>query len=57
MAAYLARTVREIAQPTSAPKCAAAVLLSSQAVATAHAMLDEVLDWRIIHQTHQVELT
>jgi hypothetical protein len=56
MAAYLARRVREMAQPAIEPECAAAVLLSSQAVEAAHAMLDEVLDWRIIHQSHQVDL-
>lgn len=56
MAAYLARRVREMAQPATQPECAAAVLLSSQAVEAAHTMLDEVLDWRIIHQANQVEL-
>jgi hypothetical protein len=56
MAAYLARTIREMVQLATEPECAAAVLLSSQALEAAHAMLDEVLDWRIIHQAHQVEL-
>jgi hypothetical protein len=45
-----------MAQPAIEPECAAAVLLSSQAVEAAHAMLDEVPDWRIIHQANQVEL-
>jgi hypothetical protein len=57
MGAYLARTVRKMAQPSAEPECAAAIVLSNQAVEAAYAMLDEVLDWRIIHQAHQVELT
>lgn len=57
MCAYLARAISEIAQPSNQPECAAAVLLSNQAVEAAHMMLGEVLDWRILHQTHQVELT
>lgn len=57
MCAYLARAISEIAQPSDQPECAAAVLLSNQAVEAAHMMLGEVLDWRILHQTHQVELT
>ncbi len=57
MGAYLARTVRKMAQPSAERECAAAIVLSNQAVEAAYAMLDEVLDWRIIHQAHQVELT
>ena len=57
MRAYLARAISEIAQPPDQPECAAAVLLSNQAVEAAHMMLGEVLDWRILHQTHHVELT
>jgi hypothetical protein len=57
MCTYLARAISEIAQPSSQPECAAAVLLSNQAVEAAQMMLGEVLDWRILHQTHQVELT
>ena len=57
MCAYLARAISQIAQPSDQPECAAAVLLSNQAVEAAHMMLGEVLDWRIFHQTHQVELT
>ncbi len=57
MCAYLARAISDIAQPSDQPECAAAVLLSNQAVEAAHMMLGEVLDWRIFHQTHQVELT
>ena len=57
MRAYLARAISEVAQPSDQPDCAAAVVLSNQAVEAAHMMLGEVLDWRILHQTHQVELT
>jgi hypothetical protein len=57
MRAYLARAISEIARPSDQPECAVAVLLSNQAVEAAHMMLGEVLDWRILHQTHQVELT
>ena len=57
MCAYLARTITEVAAPSKQPECAAAVLLSNQAVEAAHMMLVEVLDWRILHQAHQVELT
>jgi hypothetical protein len=57
MCAFLARTISEIAQLPGQPECAAAVLLSNQAVEAAHMMLGEVLDWRILHQSHQVELT
>jgi hypothetical protein len=57
MAANIARRIQEVAQPTAEPDCAAAVSLSNHAVEAAHMMLAEVLDWRIIHQAHQVELT
>ena len=57
MRAYLARAISEMAQPSDQPECAAAVLLSNQAVEAAHMMLGEVLDWRILHQTHHVDLT
>lgn len=57
MCAYLARAISEIAEPSEQSECAAAVLLSNQAVEAAHMMLGEVLDWRILHQTHRVELT
>lgn len=57
MAADLARRIREIAQPVTEPDHAAVVLLSNQAVEAAYMMLGEVLDWRIIHQAHEVELT
>ena len=57
IAADLARRIREIAQPTSEADHTAVVLLTNQAVEAAHMMLAEVLDWRIIHQAHEVELT
>jgi hypothetical protein len=57
MRAYLARAIAEIAQQSDQPECAAAISLSNQAVEAAHMMLGEVLDWRILHQAHRVELT
>ena len=57
MRAYLARAISAIAEHSEETECAAAVLLVSHAVETAHMMLSEVLDWRILHHAHQVELT
>jgi hypothetical protein len=57
MSTYLAHAVAKIAQPPTDSEPGAMIQLSEQAVGAARMMLEEVLDWRIIHQTHEVELT
>jgi hypothetical protein len=56
MSAHLAMAVQEMIRPAD-PESGNTAQLSDQAVDAARMMLVEVLDWRIIHQAHQVELT
>ena len=56
MSAYLAEVMEAVCQPSSV-RGGGAAELSGQAVAAARLMLGEVLDWRIIHHVHEVELT
>ena len=56
MSAYLAEVLEKISRP-STDGGAGATKLSVQAMGAARMMLGEVLDWRIIHQAHEVELT
>jgi hypothetical protein len=56
MSAHLASAITDMTRQTDS-ESSAVFQLSEQAVRAAHMMLGEVLDWRIIHQAHQVELT
>ena len=56
MSAYLTEVLEQMKRHATAGGSGSAEL-SSQAVAAARLMLGEVLDWRIIHQAHGVELT
>ncbi|NNE19206.1 MAG: hypothetical protein HKN10_12100 [Myxococcales bacterium] len=56
MSAYLEQVLEAMSQPV-ATSGGRASTLAVQAVAAARLMLGEVLDWRIIHQAHEVELT
>jgi hypothetical protein len=56
MSAYLVQVLDDMRQ-ASAARSGGAAELAAQAVGAARLMLAEVLDWRIIHQAHEVELT
>jgi hypothetical protein len=56
MSAHLASAIADMTRQADS-ESSAPDQLSEQAVRAAHMMLGEVLDWRIIHQAHHVELT
>lgn len=56
MSTYLAEVLDDMGQ-APAGRSGGAADLADQAVGAARLMLAEVLDWRIIHQAHEVELT
>jgi hypothetical protein len=56
MSAYLAEVLDDMSQ-ASGTRSGGTAEIAAQAVEAARLMLAEVLDWRIIHQAHEVELT